>query len=164
MTESNRIEYKQELTDGLEREVVAFLNSHEGGIIWLGIDKTGLENGLENADAVQLKIKDFRVTDNFLRMTLPNAVAHNTENVSSKSGQTGGLIGGSIGGQIPLTTRQQQILALIKNNPYISRTEMAQQLKINESAIQKHLVSLKNKGVLKQIGGTRGYWQVNLPE
>ena len=46
MTESNRIEYKQQLTDGLEREVVAFLNSHEGGIIWLGIDKTGMVTGL----------------------------------------------------------------------------------------------------------------------
>ena len=58
MTESNRIEYKQQLTDGLEREVVAFLNSHEGGIIWLGIDKTGKVTGLESVDEIQLKIKD----------------------------------------------------------------------------------------------------------
>ncbi len=35
MTESNRIEYKQELTDGLEKEVIAFLNYREGGIIYL---------------------------------------------------------------------------------------------------------------------------------
>jgi len=27
MTESNRVEYKRELTDGLEKEVVAFLNA-----------------------------------------------------------------------------------------------------------------------------------------
>ncbi|WP_394340391.1 HTH domain-containing protein [Mariniphaga sediminis] len=46
-----------------------------------------------------------------------------------------------------LTTRQQQILALIRNNPAISRTEMVQKLKINESAIQKHLGSLKKKEV-----------------
>jgi len=26
MAETNRIEYKQELTDGLEKEVIAFLN------------------------------------------------------------------------------------------------------------------------------------------
>ncbi|RIH67310.1 winged helix-turn-helix transcriptional regulator [Mariniphaga sediminis] len=49
--------------------------------------------------------------------------------------------------QISLTTRQQQILALIRNNPAISRTEMVQKLKINESAIQKHLGSLKKKEV-----------------
>lgn len=37
---------------------MAFLNSREGGIIWLGIDKTGMIVGLEEADAIQLKIKD----------------------------------------------------------------------------------------------------------
>ena len=39
MTETNRIEYKQELTGDLEKEVVAFLNYHEGGIIYIGLDK-----------------------------------------------------------------------------------------------------------------------------
>ena len=58
MTESNRIEYKQELTDGLEKEVVAFLNYREGGVIYLGIDKNGIVVGLKDSDSVQLKIKD----------------------------------------------------------------------------------------------------------
>ena len=39
--ETNRIEYKQELIDDLEKEVVAFLNYQEGGIIYIGIDKKG---------------------------------------------------------------------------------------------------------------------------
>lgn len=54
-------------------------------------------------------------------MTLPNAVVKNGEE------------GGQIGGQISLTTRQQQILALIRKSPAISRTEMVQKLKISES-------------------------------
>ena len=58
MTESHRIEYKQELTDSLEKEVIAFLNAPEGGAIFVGIDKTGKVVGLEDADGVQLKIKD----------------------------------------------------------------------------------------------------------
>ena len=33
--ETNRIEYKQELIDDLEKEVVAFLNYQEGGIFIL---------------------------------------------------------------------------------------------------------------------------------
>ena len=40
---------------------------------------------------------------------------------SIAGGSIGGLIGGSIGGQISLTTRQQQILALMGNNPVINR-------------------------------------------
>ncbi|MEY3498357.1 MAG: hypothetical protein RL308_26 [Bacteroidota bacterium] len=36
MQESHRIELKSRLTDGLEKEVVAFLNSREGGDLhWL---------------------------------------------------------------------------------------------------------------------------------
>jgi ATP-dependent DNA helicase RecG len=33
MQESNRIEFKRELTDALEKEVIAFLNYRDGGII-----------------------------------------------------------------------------------------------------------------------------------
>ena len=65
MTESNRIEYKQELNDKLEKEVVAFLNYREGGLIYIGIAKTGEVIGVEDCDAVQLKIKD-RLRNNIL--------------------------------------------------------------------------------------------------
>jgi hypothetical protein len=33
MTESHRIEYRRELSEGLEKEAVAFLNTREGGVI-----------------------------------------------------------------------------------------------------------------------------------
>lgn len=58
MTETNRIEYKRELSDGLEKEVIAFLNYREGGILYIGIDKEGNPYGLPDADGDQLKIKD----------------------------------------------------------------------------------------------------------
>jgi len=50
MTESNRVEYKRELTDSLEKEVVAFLNAREGGLLYIslgGIRKFG-KNHLPN--------------------------------------------------------------------------------------------------------------------
>ncbi len=65
MPETNRIEYKQQLTDDLEKEVVAFLNYHEGGLLYIGINKTGNALGMIGADALQLKIKD-RLKDNIL--------------------------------------------------------------------------------------------------
>ncbi|MDD2450632.1 ATP-binding protein [Sulfurovum sp.] len=58
MNESHRVEYKQTLTDGLEKEVVAFLNSKEGGSIYLGVSNEGKVIGLPNPDEIQLKIKD----------------------------------------------------------------------------------------------------------
>lgn len=65
MPESNRIEYKITLTDNLEKEVVAFLNYREGGIIYLGIEDDGTVVGLDEIDEAQLKIKD-RLKNNIL--------------------------------------------------------------------------------------------------
>lgn len=58
MTENNRIEYKRELTDSLEKETVAFLNSKDGGEICLGFDNQGKLVGIVNVDDLQLQIKD----------------------------------------------------------------------------------------------------------
>ena len=58
LIESHRVEHKQFLTDTFEKEVVAFLNYHEGGIIYIGVDKDGKIVGCQNPDETQLKIKD----------------------------------------------------------------------------------------------------------
>lgn len=65
MSETNRIEYKAELTKelDLEKEVVAFLNYPEGGLVYIGIDKTGKTLGVENPDGDMLKVKD-RIKNN----------------------------------------------------------------------------------------------------
>lgn len=65
MTETHRIEFKRELTPelDLEKEVIAFLNSFEGGFIYLGIDKTGQRLGVADVDGDMLKAKD-RIKNN----------------------------------------------------------------------------------------------------
>ena len=64
-TETNRIEYKQQLTDDLEKEAIAFLNYHEGGIIYIGIHKSGTVLGVSDIDGDMLKIKD-RLKNNIM--------------------------------------------------------------------------------------------------
>jgi len=68
-TETNRIEYKQKLTKALdlEKEVIAFLNYHEGGFIYIGIDKHGAVVGVADMDGDMLKIKD-RLKNNIYLM------------------------------------------------------------------------------------------------
>jgi len=63
--ETNTLEYKQELTDGLEKEVVAFLNSKTGGKIVIGMSNTGTAIGVLNPDDLMLRIKD-RLKHNIL--------------------------------------------------------------------------------------------------
>ena len=66
----------------------------------------------------------------------------------------GGAIGGAIedlGGAIEanqLTERQQEILVLIQRNPKVSYRSLAEQIGINQSALQKHLNHLKDAGWL----------------
>ena len=69
MQESNRIELKCELTETLEKEVVAFLNYRDGGVIYLGVDETGKTVGVTEADALQLKVKD-RIKHNISPSTM----------------------------------------------------------------------------------------------
>ncbi len=67
--ESNRIELKATLNDKLEKEIVAFLNNREGGILYIGIDDKGNPVKNSDLDSMQLKIAD-RIKNNILPSTL----------------------------------------------------------------------------------------------
>ena len=58
MQETHRIELKSQLTDTLEKEVVAFLNTREGGEIYIGYSDKGEPVGVIDADGDMLKIKN----------------------------------------------------------------------------------------------------------
>lgn len=58
LQESNRIEFKAELNDKLEKEIGAFLNNKEGGVLYIGVDDNGNPVGMPNIDSMQLKIAD----------------------------------------------------------------------------------------------------------
>ena len=105
----------------------------------------------------------FVFTDNFLRMVIPSVeqtVDEGGEIGVAISGQIGGQIGGQIDAIVELTYRQKEILKLIEASNEISRAGIAEVIHINESAIQKHLNTLKEKGFIKRVGGTRGYWEI----
>ena len=81
--ESNLIEFKVELNDKLEKEVVAFLNNKEGGILYIGVDDNGKPIGVSDVDSMQLKIAD-RIKNNILPSTLGlfDIVTEEIENIS----------------------------------------------------------------------------------
>ena len=51
--ESNRVELKNELNDKLERSLVAFLNTNEGGLLYIGVSDDGAVKGVPDIDLVQ---------------------------------------------------------------------------------------------------------------
>jgi ATP-dependent DNA helicase RecG len=51
------------------------------------------------------------------------------------------------------------ILALIRENPSITRIELAEKLNINESAVQKHILMMKKMSLIERKGGKKyGQW------
>ena len=69
LLEDKRNEFKIKLTDNLEREVIAFLNT-DGGNIFVGVDDKGnIIDNLNNIDLLQRTIKD-RLKDNIMPSTL----------------------------------------------------------------------------------------------
>jgi predicted HTH transcriptional regulator len=62
-------EFKCKLTDTLEKEVVAFLNSAKGGDIYIGVEDDGTVVGVQNPDKLQLAIID-RIRNNILPTAL----------------------------------------------------------------------------------------------
>lgn len=95
-----------------------------------------------------------KLKESTLRIVLPR-------NVDEKGGHVGGQDGGQVGRfRIELTPAQNQVFRLIVENPKISRRELAENLKINESAIQKHINNLKEKKVIERVGKTNGYWEI----
>ena len=114
-------------------------------------------------EADKLATPEFLETNDFFDVKLYRPV------IDLESGAIGGAIDHSsgviegLGGAIEanqLTERQQEILVLIRANPKVSYRSLAEQLGINQSALQKHLNHLKDAGWIERIGGTRGYWAI----
>jgi ATP-dependent DNA helicase RecG len=63
---------------------------------------------------------------------------------------------------IGLSGKQLEVLAIIQDDLRISIRKMAKKLGLNNSTVVEHINSIKGKGVLERVGGTHGYWKVNV--
>lgn len=53
------------------------------------------------------------------------------------------------------------MLNLLEDKPNITRKELSEALKINPSAIQKHIEKLKREGIIVRIGSDKkGFWKI----
>lgn len=53
--ESERMEYKRQMTDDIYKEVIAFVNT-DGGVIYIGIDDQGNVTGIDNIDETYTRL------------------------------------------------------------------------------------------------------------
>lgn len=75
-------------------------------------------------------------------------------------------VGDNVGdvSEMELTERQKNILNLIKDNPYISATQMSVMLSVIKRTIERELAVMKKNGIIYREGNARtGRWVINSP-
>ena len=60
----------------------------------------------------------------------------------------------------PLTELERIVLEVITSRPTISRDYMAEDLGRGVRTIQRALDALKAKGIIRRVGGAKGYWEI----
>jgi ATP-dependent DNA helicase RecG len=55
----------------------------------------------------------------------------------------------------------QKIVDLIRDDPEMTRKEMARAIGITEDGVKYHLGKLRKKGIIKRVGGKKGgHWEI----
>ena len=119
----------------------------------------GIHQMKEAMDIAGLKEPVFEI-DGFFRAVFFRPKKEDIFPTMQKVGEEGGeklgerLVDG-------LVENQKKMLDLMKKNPYISKKELSLKLGVSSTAIDKNIISLKKKGLLRRIGADRGgQWEV----
>ena len=118
-------------------------------------DSGGISNPLTAIDQITYPREAYTFSSHFIRTALPisrQALALEREVTGVAKPKNQRLADG-------LVESQQRILILIRANPRISKREMADSIGISTTAIDKHIIALKDKGLLQRIGSDKaGHW------
>ena len=95
----------------------------------------------------------FRFSENFVRMTFP--ISDKLTNEIEKNSK---LVEGLVEG---LVENQKKMVYLINQKPTITIKELADSIGISTTAIDKNITKLKEKNILRRIGGDKkGRWEI----
>ena len=82
------------------------------------------------------------------------------------SERTGDVATGNVNNGVESTQKStqkstQRIIALMKDNPYITTQEIADQIGIIRRGVAKHIKKLQEKGIIRRVGPDKGgHWEV----
>lgn len=183
MNEQQEIEFKSQWSDTVLRTACAFANTN-GGIIYIGIDDDGNPVELKKPHASCLC--NPLLADIFYKAGYIESWGRGTLNIIDYCTSTNlpePEMSEEMNGflliihkyvesseKVPETTQKnprkvpeksQKILNALKENPYLSRKQLALNLGESEDTIQSQLRKLQKEGIIKRIGPDRGgYWEV----
>ncbi|WP_440683340.1 winged helix-turn-helix transcriptional regulator [Cysteiniphilum halobium] len=146
--ENETTEFKRELNDRLEKEVVAFLNSAKGGDIYIG--GSGMNRILQ---AYSKRV--FHFSENFMEVAFP----YDRDYFDSLEEK--GLDKSAKAPVKKWGENESKVLALISYSNKISIVAIAEETGLSTSGVEKIISRLKKQGVIKRIGSAKGgYWEI----
>lgn len=78
--------------------------------------------------------------------------------LTQKHDRLGNRLGNKLGNKLGNT--RDAILQEMRANPRISGNQLALKLAVSTTTVEKHIKQLREEGLIKRIGGTRGHWEV----
>ena len=95
-------------------------------------------------------VPSFRTDEFILKITVPKVAEKVTVNVTEKVNATENVIDAS-----------QKIIDLIKEDPYISTSKMAEIIGVDRRNIARNIKKLQEQGVVRRVGPDKGgFWEV----
>ncbi|MBT4288080.1 MAG: HTH domain-containing protein [Deltaproteobacteria bacterium] len=116
---------------------------------------SGLPRIFSEAKKLGLPIPEIQEIGMQVRFT----VFHGASDIEDKvTSELGNKLGNRLGNKLGKT--KEKILTQMKTNPKISATQLAKIIEISMTAVEKNIKQLREDGMIKRVGGTRGHWEV----
>ena len=126
----------------LRNPLVASLFHRLGYIEKMGTGIYRMQNLMKEAECPPIQFK----FTSFVTVTFPFPIIEKSSEKSSEKGSE---------------KSSEKILFLMKKDPKITISKIAQELLISTRAVEKHLASLKKERKVRRVGGDRGgYWKI----
>jgi ATP-dependent DNA helicase RecG len=120
---------------------------------------SGLRRITEECRSANIKV-DFRKTKSGFVVTFHRLAMADFQRVARKGGQKRWPEKVARKGGQKITPKQRVVLNILQQDPFISRDKLADKLKINVSAVRKHLDALRRNNFIRRVGPDKGgYWQ-----
>lgn len=118
----------------------------------------GFDRICREQEANGANVPSFRTDEFILKITVPKVAEKVTVNVTEKVYATENVIYVS---QKTSQKTSQKIIDLIKEDPYISTSKMAEIIGVDRRSIARNIKKLQEQGVVRRVGPDKGgFWEV----
>ena len=118
----------------------------------------GFDRICREQEANGANVPSFRTDEFILKITVPKVAEKVTVNVTEKVNATENVIDVS---QKTSQKTSQKIIDLIKEDPYISTSKMAEIIGVDRRSIARNIKKLQEQGVVRRVGPDKGgFWEV----